>query len=97
MLCGSRNGCAYTLKISRRYSGWELAVGDFLDFYANGGKNVLAVLSEADLHIIAPFMARIAAATAICGQESRPYSYTLPALRHGLPFKKTDACFRLTA
>ena len=52
MLCGSRNGCAYTLKISRRYSGWELAVGDFLDFYANGGKNVLAVLSEADLQAV---------------------------------------------
>lgn len=52
MLCGSRNGCAYTLKVSRRFSGWEFAVGDFLDFYANGGKNVLAVLSEADLHII---------------------------------------------
>lgn len=52
MLCGSRNGCAYTLKVSRRYSGWELAVGDFLDFYANGGKNVLAVLSEADLQAV---------------------------------------------
>lgn len=52
MLCGSRNGCAYTLKVSRRFSGWEFAVGDFLDFYANGGKNVLAVLSEADLQAV---------------------------------------------
>ena len=52
MLCGSRNGCAYTLKVSRRFRGWEFAVGDFLDFYANGGKNVLAVLSEADLQAV---------------------------------------------
>lgn len=52
MLCGSRNGCAYTLKVSRRYSDWAFTVGDFLDFYANGGKNVLAVLSEADLQTV---------------------------------------------
>lgn len=52
MFCGSQNGRAYTLKISRGYADWAFAVGDFLDFYANGGKNVLAVLSEADLQTV---------------------------------------------
>ena len=46
-MCGSFNGCAYTLKISRSYRNWELSVCDFLTFYEH--KNIIAVISESDL------------------------------------------------
>ena len=32
-MCGSRNGCAYTIKVSHtKCNDWKMAVGDFISF-----------------------------------------------------------------
>ncbi len=50
-MCGSNNGCAYTVKISRyKYKEWKMAVGDFIGFCEANRKNALLVMSEADLN-----------------------------------------------
>ena len=44
---GSNNECAYTVKISRKIcDNWMMAVGDFIDFYNEQGKNLILVMSE---------------------------------------------------
>lgn len=49
-MCGSSNGCAYTIKMSRcQYKNWEMSVGDFIGFSEANGKNAILVMSEADL------------------------------------------------
>lgn len=48
-MCGSGNGCAYTIKISRsEYSAWAMALCDGVDFYTAHGKNVILVLPETE-------------------------------------------------
>lgn len=50
-MCGSSNGCAYTIKTSRcKCKHWEMAVGDFIGFCEANMKNALLVMSEADLN-----------------------------------------------
>lgn len=46
MLCGSKNGCAYTLKVSKRYEHWEMALCDFVGYYSTIEKNIILVASE---------------------------------------------------
>jgi hypothetical protein len=55
-MCGSSNGCAYTIKISRsQYKDWKMAVGDFIGFNQYNGKNILLVTSETDFQIAMDF------------------------------------------
>lgn len=50
-MCGSSNGRAYTIKISRcKYQQWQMAVGDFIGFCEANMKNALLVISEAALN-----------------------------------------------
>lgn len=52
MMCGSSNGCAYTIKVSRlQYKDWAMAVGDFIGFNDSAGKNVILVMTETDLKL----------------------------------------------
>lgn len=49
-MCGSSNGCAYTIKISRsQCKNWKMAVGDFMGFSEANAKNAILVMSEADV------------------------------------------------
>lgn len=51
IMCGSSNGCAYTIKISRvNCDDWEMKVGDFLGFSQAYGKNAIAVISDEALN-----------------------------------------------
>ncbi|MDE7325698.1 MAG: hypothetical protein K2N63_05405 [Lachnospiraceae bacterium] len=51
-MCGSHNGCAYTIKISRpNKDNWEMAVCDFIGFCGANNKNAILVMSETDLEI----------------------------------------------
>lgn len=46
IMCGSSNGCAYTVKISKsNCADWKMKVGDFLGFSQAYEKNVIAVIS----------------------------------------------------
>lgn len=46
---GSKNGCAYTVKLSRsECEDWITAAGDFINFYKENGKNEILVMSETD-------------------------------------------------
>ena len=46
-MCGSRNGCAYTIKVSRtKCDDWKMAVGDFISFNEANAKNIILVLTE---------------------------------------------------
>lgn len=50
MMCGSVNGCAYTIKCSRyNCKDWKIALGDFISFHEANGKNAILVLSKTDL------------------------------------------------
>lgn len=49
-MCGSSNGCAYTIKISRsRCDDWEMAICDCIGFCEANGKSVILVMTEAEL------------------------------------------------
>ena len=48
-MCGG-NGCAYTIKISRaKCRDWEMAVCDCMGFCAANQKNLILVMTEAEL------------------------------------------------
>ncbi len=49
MMVGSFNNCAYTVKYSRFFDGWEMSVCDFIEFSRNQNKNIILVISEKDL------------------------------------------------
>ncbi len=49
-MCGSSNGCAYTIKISRlKCADWKMAVCDFIEFCKASEKNAILVMTEAEL------------------------------------------------
>ncbi len=49
-LCGSNNGCAYTIKVSRSIcNDWKMSVCDFIDFSESNDKNVILVMSDDEL------------------------------------------------
>lgn len=50
MFVSSINGCAYTLKVSKKYCHWKMALGDFLSYNNSINKNVILVISEQDYH-----------------------------------------------
>ncbi len=47
-MCGSNNGCAYTVKISRYNDNWRMSVGDFIGFNESNGKNAILVMTQSD-------------------------------------------------
>ena len=48
-ICGSKNGCAYTIKVSRsKCDDWKMAVGDFVSFNEVNAKNIILVMTEAE-------------------------------------------------
>ncbi len=48
MLCGSINGCAYALKVSKKYLNWKMSMCDFLSYHDSVGKNIILAASEED-------------------------------------------------
>lgn len=49
-MCGSRNGCAYTIKISAaKCEEWKMAVCDCMGFCTANRQNLILVMTEADL------------------------------------------------
>lgn len=46
MSCGSNNGCAYTLKVSKKYEHWEMSLCDFIGYNTSIGKNIILVVSK---------------------------------------------------
>ncbi len=50
MQCGSQNGCAYTLKISKaNHPNWKMFVGDFISYAEAFNKDAILVISKEDL------------------------------------------------
>ena len=49
LMFGSFKGCAYSIKFSRFVDGWEMSVCDFIQFNTKQNKNMILVISEADL------------------------------------------------
>ena len=46
-MCGSQNGCAYTIKVSRtKCDDWKMAVGDFVSFNEANAKNIILAMTE---------------------------------------------------
>ena len=39
IMCGSRNQCAYTLKVSKQYKYWKMSLGDFINWNEKENKN----------------------------------------------------------
>ena len=71
-MCGSRNGCAYTIKVSRiKCDDWKMAVGDFISFNEANAKNIILVLTELEYKAVKAYY------------ES--HSYNEPVLRKGEP------------
>ena len=49
-MTGNRNGCAYTIKVSRnKCNDWEMAIGDFIGFCESNGKNAILVMTNTEL------------------------------------------------
>ena len=48
MFVGSTDGCAYTLKVSKNVSYWEMTLGDFISYNNSIGKNMILVISKDD-------------------------------------------------
>lgn len=49
MKCGSENGCAYTLRVSKQCTYWKMALCDFIGYNGAIGRNAILVVSESDL------------------------------------------------
>ena len=48
-MCGSGNGCAYMIKVSRvKCDDWKMTVGDFLSLNEANAKNIILVMTEAE-------------------------------------------------
>lgn len=53
MMCGSRNGCAYTLRISKtNHPQWKMFAGDFISYSETFNRNAILVISEEDLNAV---------------------------------------------
>lgn len=48
-MCGSSNGCAYTIKVSRYNDNWKMSIGDFIGFNESKGRHMILVMDQADL------------------------------------------------
>lgn len=50
-MCGSNNGCAYTVKVSRiKCDDWKMAVGDLISFNEANAKNIILVMTKEELN-----------------------------------------------
>lgn len=46
-MVGNKNGCAYTIKVSRsKCDNWQMVVGDFISFHEANNKNIILVMTE---------------------------------------------------
>ena len=71
-MCGSRNGCAYTIKVSRaKCDDWKMAVGDFISFNEANEKNIILVMTELEYKAVRAYY--------------EGHSYNEPFLRKGEP------------
>ena len=53
MMCGARDGCAYTLRISKtNHPYWKMFVGDFIGYNEAINRNAILVISEEDLKAV---------------------------------------------
>ena len=53
MMCGSRDGCAYTLRISKtNHPHWKMFVGDFISYSEAHDRNAILVILEDDLRSV---------------------------------------------
>lgn len=72
IMCGSSNGCAYTIKISRsKCDDWKMAVGDFISFNEANAKNIILAMTESEYQEANDYY--------------KGHSYNEPALRKGEP------------
>lgn len=52
-LCGSNNGCAYSVKVSRvNCVDWKLSVNDFIGYNESNNKNIILVMSEQEFMLV---------------------------------------------
>lgn len=57
-LCGRFNGSTYMIQVSRfKCAGWQMVVGDFIDYCRATGKNAVVAMSETDLQEAKKFYA----------------------------------------
>lgn len=71
-MCGSRNGCAYTIKVSRtKCDDWKMTVGDFISFNEANAKNIILALTESEYDAVTDYY--------------KGHSYNEPVLRKGEP------------
>lgn len=74
--CGSRNGCAYTIKISRHNPSWKMAVGDFIAFHED--KNCILVMAEDELNEVMRLYAGHSPKEALRAYEPRVLIHSTP-------------------
>lgn len=71
-MCGSSNGCTYTVKVSRsKCDDWKMAVGDFISFNEANAKNIILVMTELEYKAVRAYYG--------------DHSYNEPFLRKGEP------------
>lgn len=71
-MCGSSNGCAYTIKVSRsKCDDWKMAAGDFVSFNEANAKNIILVMTELEYKAVKDYY--------------EGHSYNEPFLRKGEP------------
>ncbi len=72
-MCGRRNGCAYTIKVSRtKCDDWKMSVGDFLSFHEANAKNIILAMTKAEHNAVKDYY--------------KGHSYNEPVLRKDEPF-----------
>lgn len=71
-MCGGRNGCAYTIKVSRiKCVNWKMSVGDFLGFHEANAKNIILAMTKAEYKAVKDYY--------------KGHSYNEPVLRKDEP------------
>lgn len=71
-MCGSSNGCAYMIKVSRlKCADWKMATGDFVGFNEANAKNIILVMTELEYKAVRAYY--------------EGHSYNEPFLRKGEP------------
>lgn len=71
-MCGSSNGCAYTIKVScSKCDDWKMATGDFVSFHEANAKNIILVMTELEYKAVRAYY--------------EGHGYNEPFLRKGEP------------
>lgn len=77
MTVGSFNGCAYSVKFSRFFDGWEMSVCDFTKFNKSQNKNMILVISERELKSAQKNTATVPLMNLFCVMTSRYTPFTV--------------------